>query len=58
MDIGAGIENAAGVVSKLCEPCAEEALKSDCVRSLGWLVCWFVGRLVGWLVGSRCWLVS
>ena len=58
MDIRAGIENAAGVVSKLCEPYAEDALKSDCVRSVGWLVCWFVGRLVGWLVGSRCWLVN
>lgn len=58
MDIGAGIENAAGVVSKLREPCAEDALKSDCVRSVGWLVCWSFGWLVGWLAQDAGLLAS
>ena len=57
MDIGAGIENAAGVVSKLCEPYAEDALtKRLCSvgRLAGLLVCWSFGWLVGWFKMLAC----
>ena len=48
MDISAGIENAAGVVSKLCE----HMLKIYIVKRLSWvgrLVCWLVEWWAGWL---------